>query len=231
MAGGQGSSDADGAGHPPGQPVGRNALHQQTRPKFLLSGLIQCGCCGAGYVKVGQHRFGCAAARNKGAAICTNMLTIRRETFEAIVVDGLRTGLMAPELFKVFTEEFHAELDSQPHRPEGGPRGIRTGPAAGPTNGSGASSTCCSAVTMHARWLMDDIKVLEARKVELEIDLRKPTSDQPLFHPKLAEIYPESSLDLNSPLEHPDTQAEAFELIRSLIEVDPPGAGEWRATR
>lgn len=61
---------------------------------------MQCGCCGAGYVKVGQHRFGCAAARNKGAAICTNMLTIRRDEFEEIVIAGLRDGLMDPELFK-----------------------------------------------------------------------------------------------------------------------------------
>ncbi|WP_210497493.1 zinc ribbon domain-containing protein [Microvirga antarctica] len=75
-------------------------FHQQPRPKFLLSGLIQCGCCGAGYVKVGKDRFGCASARNKGAAICSNMLTVRRETFEGIVIDDLEQGLMDPELFK-----------------------------------------------------------------------------------------------------------------------------------
>nr|WP_246505433.1 zinc ribbon domain-containing protein [Microvirga antarctica] len=62
--------------------------------------MIQCGCCGAGYVKVGKDRFGCASARNKGAAICSNMLTVRRETFEGIVIDDLEQGLMDPELFK-----------------------------------------------------------------------------------------------------------------------------------
>ena len=116
-------------------------FHQQTRPKFLLSGLIQCGCCGAGYVKVGKDRFGCASARNKGAAICTNMLTIRRETFEGIVIDGLKQGLMDPELFKAFAEEFHAEVNAAGST--GAQRVLRPNRSCpAPASASVASSTC-----------------------------------------------------------------------------------------
>ena len=43
------------------------------RPRYLLSGLMKCGCCGASYTKYGLHRFGCAAARDR--ATCTNHLT------------------------------------------------------------------------------------------------------------------------------------------------------------
>jgi site-specific DNA recombinase len=62
------------------------SLHQQTRPKFVLWGLMRCGSRGARYLKVGRHRFGCVAARNKGAAICANMPTTRRGAFEEIVI-------------------------------------------------------------------------------------------------------------------------------------------------
>jgi hypothetical protein len=86
-------------------------FHRQGRPKFLLTGLIPCGSCGAGYVKVGQHRFGCASVRTKGAAPCTNVLTVRREAFEEIVIAGLKHCLMDPELFKTFPDAFLAAFD------------------------------------------------------------------------------------------------------------------------
>ncbi len=51
---------------------------------------------------------------------------------------------------------------------------------------------------------MDDLKALEARKVELEAELQEPADDQPLFHPNLAEIYRQKVADLGQLLEDPD---------------------------
>jgi site-specific DNA recombinase len=45
------------------------------RPRYLLSGLMKCGACGASYAKYGVNRFACAAARDR--ATCTNHHTIR----------------------------------------------------------------------------------------------------------------------------------------------------------
>jgi site-specific DNA recombinase len=81
----------------------------QQRPRYLVSGLAKCGCCGASYVKISQNLFGCAAARNKGT--CGNRLNIRIDDLEATILDGLRHRLMAPDLFKVFCEEFHREVN------------------------------------------------------------------------------------------------------------------------
>src|SRR5690606_27911613 len=36
------------------------------RGRYLLSGLLTCGCCGAGYTMISDNRYGCSAARNKG---------------------------------------------------------------------------------------------------------------------------------------------------------------------
>ena len=54
-------------------------LHRNPRPRYLLSGLLECGECGGGFSKVNTERYGCSASRNKGATICANKKTIRRD--------------------------------------------------------------------------------------------------------------------------------------------------------
>jgi site-specific DNA recombinase len=34
------------------------------RPRFLLSGLMRCGCCGGGYINLNSTLVGCATAQN-----------------------------------------------------------------------------------------------------------------------------------------------------------------------
>jgi hypothetical protein len=79
------------------------------RPRYLMTGLAKCGACGSSYVKISANLFGCAAARNRGT--CGNRLNIRVEALEGMILDGLRTRLMEPELFKVFCDEFHREVN------------------------------------------------------------------------------------------------------------------------
>ena len=79
------------------------------RPRFLITGLAKCGACGASYVKINARLFGCAAARNRGT--CGNRLNIRLDLLEDIILDGLRSRLMQPDLFKTFCEEFHSEVN------------------------------------------------------------------------------------------------------------------------
>ena len=79
------------------------------RPRYLFSGLMKCGACGGGYSKLSQNLFGCSTARNKGT--CSNRLNIRRDVLEATVLDGLRSHLMDPDLFKEFADEFYREVN------------------------------------------------------------------------------------------------------------------------
>jgi hypothetical protein len=88
------------------------------RPRYLFSGLMRCGVCGGGFSKISEAHFGCSTARNKGETVCANRLTIRRDALEATVMDGLRSRLMEPALFKVFADEFAAEWNRlQARRP------------------------------------------------------------------------------------------------------------------
>ncbi len=66
-----------------------NALNRAHRRKFLLSGLLTCGCCGGGYTVMAKDRYGCASHRNKGT--CSN----DRGLMEQLPPRFRRTGLRA----------------------------------------------------------------------------------------------------------------------------------------
>jgi site-specific DNA recombinase len=41
---------------------------KKQRPRMLLSHLLKCGCCGGGFSKISQERYGCSAARKRTPA-------------------------------------------------------------------------------------------------------------------------------------------------------------------
>ncbi len=84
----------------------RPKLERARRPTYLLSGLLRCACCGASYTLINKTRYGCAGARNKGAAVCTNRATIGRAEVEERVLSGLKQRLLAPDLLAQFAEEY-----------------------------------------------------------------------------------------------------------------------------
>ncbi|MGO4388265.1 recombinase family protein [Microvirga sp. 2YAF29] len=73
-----------------------NALNRADRRRFLLSGLLTCGCCGAGYTIMAKDRYGCAGRRSKG--LCINDRTISREEIETRILKALKQNLLTPEL-------------------------------------------------------------------------------------------------------------------------------------
>jgi site-specific DNA recombinase len=185
------------------------------RPRFLVTSLAKCGACGSSYVKISATLFGCAAARNRGT--CTNRLNIRLDTLEAMILDGLRGRLMAPEPFKAFCEEFHrevnrrriganAEVEAQRGELDRVERRIRR--IVGAIGEDDAP----------LRALKQELVALEARQLELQQALAATTAPAPLLHPNLAEVYRHRVEQLHEALQDPTTRDEAFELIRSLID-------------
>jgi site-specific DNA recombinase len=84
----------------------RTGIVAARRPAHLLSGLIRCGACGGSMSLVGGTSCGCSTARDK-----RNRRTIKRRELEAVVLDGLKEQLMAPEAVKEFVVEFHREVN------------------------------------------------------------------------------------------------------------------------
>ena len=79
-----------------------NNMGKYRRPQYLLSGLLKCGSCGGSYSKINASRYGCAAARNKGASYCTNIRTVKREILENAVLRAFQSQMMRDEALEKF---------------------------------------------------------------------------------------------------------------------------------
>ena len=193
---------------------GDRPFWEQTRPKYLLSGLMTCGQCGGSFVKISANHFGCAAARNKGEAVCTNRLAIRRDQLEATILDGLQHRLMDPNLFKAFVEGFITELNrlQSEHVAEG--RTLRAELDRLPAQID--KLVMAIADGADARALNGKIKTLEARQEHLEAQLASlPKTDAPLLHPNLANLYRDKVASLRQALDQGADRDKAFELVRT----------------
>ena len=92
-----------------------NPLAGAKRPAHLLSGLVECGCCGGPFVGTGG-RWRCKAALRQG---CANA-SIRIDQLEDRVLSGLREQLLTPEIIGKFARALQRELDEQRETAEAG---------------------------------------------------------------------------------------------------------------
>ena len=185
------------------------------RPRYLLSGLLVCDECGGGFSKVSKDHYGCSNARNRGGTVCTNLQVIRRDHLEETVLNGLRTNLMAPELVREFTAEYHAELNRLMADRDAEKVRMRSE---------------LVAVERQIRQIIEAIKAgmfhesmkaemdgLEARKKSLIAAIAEAPQPRPRLHPKLADIYRSKVADLHAALNDESIREEAVEILRSLI--------------
>ncbi|HLW58752.1 MAG TPA: recombinase family protein [bacterium] len=86
------------------------------RPKYLLSGLLVCGECGARYV-IQTHRagsdghYGCAAHADRGPTVCANGRLVRREVAEQKIVDYVFSDLFTPARLDYLTRAVNSALE------------------------------------------------------------------------------------------------------------------------
>lgn len=89
------------------------APQRQRKAKYLLSGLLKCGCCGGGIsVKDRDHgrvRIHCSTRRESGS--CDNKKIFYMDEIEAAVLSGLKQHLKAPELLKEFAKAYQQERE------------------------------------------------------------------------------------------------------------------------
>jgi DNA invertase Pin-like site-specific DNA recombinase len=192
----------------------RKDFWKQQRPRYLLSGLMKCGCCGASYTKYGRNRFGCAAARDR--ATCTNHLTIHVEEIEAAILTGLKEQLMDPALFEEFAREFMAEVNRSRSALVSEREALQRELA----RITKQIDTLVEAILggADALALNTKLKLLEGQKAALEDKLAASPDAEPLLHPALARVYRDTVEGLEALLRQPETGREALELIRSLID-------------
>jgi site-specific DNA recombinase len=192
----------------------RKDFWELQRPRYLLSGLMKCGSCGASYTKKSLHRFGCAAARDR--ATCTNHLTIRGDEVESSILHGLKERLMEPALFEEFVREFTAEVNRQRAVLVSDKKALQ-----GELDRTSrhidklvqAIIAGADALAINAK-----LKLFEEQKASLEAKLAATPDAEPLLHPALAHVYRNAVEKLERLVRHPDSREEAFGVIRGLID-------------
>lgn len=193
-----------------------NRLNKTHRPRFLLSGLLKCGCCGSGYTIVAQDRYGCATRRQKGT--CDNSRTIKRQDIESRVLDGLKDRLLEPDLVAKFVEDFQAAEKQQlkdKHRE-----------ARAQINKLNAVSRKISAILtaiedgMYHPSMKQRLADLEAQKLELAKADQHGNADnvEALLSPNIPQLYRKQVQELEDALDDGSVGNQAKELIRSMID-------------
>ena len=196
------------------RPDTSNALNELHRARFLLSGLMRCGCCGGGYTIIGKDRYGCAARRQKGT--CDNTRTISRQEIEARVLDGLKERLLAPDLVAEFIKTMQDELAAL--------RRERKAEDARRTRKRAEIDRKISGMMraiedgLYEPSMKDRLKALQNERKALDVDDGETAEAELtiLSHPNLPELYRRKVEQLEAVLEGPD-RAEAIDLIRSMI--------------
>lgn len=82
-------------------------LNQSHRARYLLNGLLRCGCCGGGFTIIGKDRYGCYRRKTQGKQECANTRTVSRQKLEDRVLARLRQGVVTP----AFAARFAAEVE------------------------------------------------------------------------------------------------------------------------
>jgi len=141
---------------------------------------------------------------------------MRRPTLEALILDGLKDRLMAPDLVKEFIAEFHREVNrlSREREADLGLQRRELEEVSRKLRGLIEAI----AEGLRAPGLQAKLDELESRKAALEIELAAAPPPAPLLHPNLAEVYRRKVADLQAALADPNTQTEALEILRGLIE-------------
>ena len=85
---------------------------------YLVSGLMRCGTCGGSMTVVGRKakagvsytKFGCTAHYSRGAAICSNALSISEKKASRTLVGALKGKFDEPELLERFVSSLRGRV-------------------------------------------------------------------------------------------------------------------------
>lgn len=75
---------------------GRARRGKGATPKTLLAGLLRCAACGGPMMAIDARRYGCAAAKDRGPAVCADRTTVGRQDVERRLLADLRADLLSP---------------------------------------------------------------------------------------------------------------------------------------
>ena len=88
-----------------------NTLAKRGRPsKYLLSGLMVCGECGANYIMQDTRAYGCSGHTAGGKHLCSNGVRVKRDVAETALLANIKDRLLSDEIIASIEKQFRAAL-------------------------------------------------------------------------------------------------------------------------
>ncbi len=188
-------------------------LNQLRRPVFLLSGLLECGCCGGVYATTVNDRYGCVNHHRRGT--CSNSRTIRRPILEQRALTGIRERLVSAEAVReavaAYAEQINRENRERRIQTEADRRELQK------IERGIAGIMAAIEDGMYQPVMKARMAELDRRKADILSRLEDAPPAIPDIHPGIAEIYHRKVEHLIETLQDPEARAEAAADIRSLV--------------
>jgi site-specific DNA recombinase len=92
------------------------------KPKYLFSGLLRCGLCGARFVIADRTHYACGSRVNAGEAACKSDVRVKRLLVESGLLDGIKSDLLSPEILTDIEGETRRSLKAQRRAPGTDPK-------------------------------------------------------------------------------------------------------------
>ena len=204
----------DIAASPAATAMRESGFWTKRRPKHLLTGLVHCGSCGHPMAAVGKDYLRCARAHRNG--LCDSKASVRRGVLEDLVFQALRHNLMAPDLVKEFVAAANAEINRA--RAEDNARRDQVGSKLATVERQLNALVEAIANGLRSGSLQAKLEQLESERANLVAKMADPSPSPVRLHPNLADAYRDKVAALRDALHDEATRAEAFEIVRSLID-------------
>ena len=86
------------------------------KPKYLFSGLLCCGLCGARFVIADRTHYACSLRVNGGTSACSSDVRIKRTLVEGGLRDAIKSDLLSPEVVTDIERETRRALKARAPR-------------------------------------------------------------------------------------------------------------------
>lgn len=93
------------------------AKHTGRGPKYLFSGLLQCGTCVSSFVMANLTSYACSGRLYGGTHLCNNTARLKRTDVEEGLLAGIREQLLAPDVERTVTQLASQMLQERARRP------------------------------------------------------------------------------------------------------------------
>ncbi len=176
---------------------------------------------------INRERYYCSATRERGT--CDSTVGIKATDLENRVLTGIKDTLLGNEdPIDAFVTESKAEVARLRRQ-----RGTRERQSPKELNKvNTAIKRCLTFITEgdgDPGLVRDELKVLEARKRDLEHSIKSTHEEAAVeIHPNMADLYRKKVMELQSLLSDDTSRPQAMELIRSMIERIEVHIGEER---